>query len=100
MSVHLHFSLITINTSNKKVMAKISDIEAKVDQLQQTLDNEQEQIKKAIDDLNRVVEDLRQQLADGGTEEDRQRILDKLSSTIADLESTIPDAPPSTVVPG
>lgn len=79
-------------------MATLKQLEEKVDQLQQSLDNEQEQIKKAIDDLNRIAEDLRQQLTDGGTAEDRERVLAKLNSAIVDLEATIPDAPPSTVV--
>lgn len=79
-------------------MATLKQLEEKVDQLQQSIDKEQEQIKETIENLNRVAEDLRQQLTDGGTAEDRQRVLEKLQASIVDLESTIPDTPPSTVV--
>jgi ABC-type transporter Mla subunit MlaD len=99
MSLHLHFSIISLNQNSKKVMAKLSDIEQKVDELQTTLDAEQLQIKATIDDLNRIVEDLRTQQADGGTPEDRQRVLDKLSASITDLASTIPDTPPVATTP-
>lgn len=72
-------------------MPTIQELNAKVTELQETIDTEQSQIQSALDKLNETVTDLTAQLADGGTETDRQAVLDKLNSAIADLEGTISD---------
>lgn len=69
-------------------MASIQELSAKVDELQVDLDAKQEQIASALASLQQTVTDLQAQLADGGTPEDRQAVLDKLNAVIADLQST------------
>jgi hypothetical protein len=78
-------------------MPTLQELSAKVDELQTALDEEQQQITDltaqkdaAIASLETVVVDLTAQLADGGTSEERQAILDKLNLTITDLKSTAP----------
>jgi len=74
----------------------IKEISAKADELQDTLDKEQLQIASAITNLQEINANLQAQLADGGTAEERQAVLDKLNVVIGDLKSTIPDATDST----
>lgn len=85
--------LLTLTLNQKIIMATLAEISAKADQLQASLDAEQQQILDAIAALEQIVLDLQGQLADGGTEAERQAVLDKLDATIADLEATIPDEP-------
>lgn len=82
-------------------MAKISDIQAKADELQATLDAEQDQIATAMGRLNDAIFALQQQVTDGGTEAERQKVLDTLEAARADLASTVPDetAPPASSGP-
>lgn len=96
MAIHIHIhnhfkneELILQKLDN--IMATIAELNAKVDELQAALDLEQEQIAASIATLQQAVTDLTQQLADGGTEAERQAVLDKLNSAIADLQSTIPE---------
>lgn len=74
-------------------MATIKELSAKVDELQSVLDIEQQQIADALAKLQATVDDLTTQLADGGTAEERQAVLDKLNAVITDLQATIPDQP-------
>lgn len=83
-----------IKLQNHKVMANIQQLNEKVDELQSALDSEQEAIQAALATLQAAVDSLTQQLADGGTEADRQAVLDKLNSAITDLKGTIPDETP------
>jgi cell division septum initiation protein DivIVA len=85
--------LLILTLNQKIIMATLAEISAKADQLQASLDAEQQQILDAIAALEQIVLDLQGQLADGGTESERQAVLDKLDATIADLEATIPDEP-------
>lgn len=71
-------------------MPTLEEISQKCDELQASLDAEQEQIQNAINGLNATIADLQQQVADGGTPEQRQAVLDKLNAIKTDLESTIP----------
>lgn len=73
-------------------MATLKELNEKVDQLQTALDAEQQQIADALAKLQATVDDLTTQLADGGTAEERQAVLDKLNAVITDLQATIPDA--------
>lgn len=77
-------------------MPTIDELSAKVDEVQAALDAEQQQVadllaekNSTIETLNGVVADLQTQLADGGTTEQRQAVLDKLNSLKADLEATV-----------
>lgn len=70
-------------------MPTLEEISAKVDELQTALDTEQEQIAAAIEGLNATIADLTSQLADGGTPEARQAVLDKLNAIKTDLEGTV-----------
>jgi len=83
------FVLFLIIYKLNKIMATIAELSAKVDELQVKLDAEQEQIQNAINALNETVASLQAQLADGGTAEERQAVLDKLNSAITDLEGTV-----------
>lgn len=74
-------------------MASITDIAAAVAELQASLDAEQQQIADAIAGLTAQIAALEVLLGDGGTEADRQAILDSLAAIKADLEGTIPDEP-------
>lgn len=74
-----------------------AELSAKVDELQTALDTEQQQVSEllaeknsTIETLNSTITDLQAQVADGGTPEERQAILDKLNSLKTDLESTVP----------
>lgn len=73
-------------------MATLKELNEKVDQLQTALDAEQQQIADALAKLQATVDELTTQLADGGTTEERQAVLDKLNAVITDLKATIPDA--------
>ena len=77
-------------------MVTIQQLSAKVDTLQAALDAEQQQIADAIAALQQTVEDLQALVVDGGTEEERQAVSDKLDAVIADLQSTIPDSDTTT----
>ena len=75
----------------------VAELSAKVDELQTALDAEQQQVadlldekNTTIDTLNQTIVDLTAQLADGGTPEERQAVLDKLNSLKSDLEATVP----------
>lgn len=83
-------SLLNIlKTQNHNIMATIQELSAKVDELQTALDTEQQQIADAIAALQATVTDLQGQLTAGGTEAERQAVLDKLNSVITDLQGTI-----------
>ncbi len=73
-------------------MATLAELNAKVDELQGVIDTEQEQVAAALATLNQTVVDLQALVASGGTEAERQAILDKVVSAIDDLKTTIPDA--------
>lgn len=77
-------------------MPTIDELSAKVDEVQTALDAEQQQVKdllaekdQTIETLNGVITDLQGQVADGGTTEQRQALLDKLTALKTDLESTV-----------
>lgn len=81
----------------------LEEIQAKVTELQTALDAEQQQVKDLLAEkeatntalqanivtLNETIASLESQLADGGTPEARQAVLDQLNSVKADLESTV-----------
>lgn len=77
-----------------KLMATLAEVQAKVTELQTALDAEQEQIKQAIDALTATIEQLRADVAGGGTEAERQQVVDQIQSVVDDLKGTIPDEPP------
>lgn len=71
-------------------MPSLPELSAKVDELQTALDDEQVAIAAAIASLQAIITDLEGQVAAGGTEAERQAILDKLNAVVADLQATIP----------
>ena len=85
--------LLFLTPKIKTIMASMQELLDKVNELQVSIDAEQEQVASAIANLEAVVADLTAQLADGGTAAQRQEALDKLTSAIEDIKSTIPDAP-------
>lgn len=73
-----------------------AELNAKVDELQTSLDTEQQQVKDLLDaknatieTLNTTIAELQALVAEGGTAEERQAILDKLNSLKDDLEATV-----------
>src|SRR5687767_10199996 len=101
MHIHIHHYYYyysynnSLNSKLNKIMAKLQDLNDKVDHLQHVLNEEQAQIAAAIAALQKSVDDLQAIIVDGGTEAERQAVSDKLDAVIADLQSTIPDTPPS-----
>lgn len=83
--------LFTNNLKIDKLMASIQDLNAKLDELQASLDAEQQQILDAIAALEQTIADLQAIVEEGGTEAERQALLDKMDDIKADLEATIPD---------
>jgi uncharacterized coiled-coil protein SlyX len=74
----------------------IEEISAKADELQGALDAEQAQVATllaekdaTITTLGETITELQGQIADGGTAEQRQAVVDKLVAFKADLESTV-----------
>lgn len=93
-------------------MPTLQEISDKADALQVALDFEQQQVADAIaardaavaerdvviEGLNNAVTGLNEQIevlsalvAEGGTSDERQAVVDKLEAVRSDLESTIPD---------
>lgn len=77
-------------------MPTLTELSAKVDELQTALDAEQQQVTDllalkdtAIAALTQTNADLQLLVADGGTAEERQAVLDKLNALKADLEATV-----------
>jgi uncharacterized coiled-coil protein SlyX len=77
-------------------MPTLEEISAKVDELQTALDAEQQQVadllaskEATITGLNDTIASLQVLVADGGTPEARQAVLDKLSALKSDLEGTV-----------
>lgn len=73
-------------------MPTLAELNSKVDELQTALDEEQTQIQNAINTLTEANAALTQQVADGGTAEERQAVIDKIAGVITDLKATVPDA--------
>jgi hypothetical protein len=76
-------------------MATLEEISMKVDELQAALDAEQEQIAilisakdAAITGLTESIAALEALVAEGGTAEARQAIVEKIAAIKADLEAT------------
>jgi ribosomal protein S11 len=77
-------------------MPTLEEISAKVDELQVALDNEQEQVAAliaakdaAISALTESITALEALVAEGGTAEARQAVIDSLDAIKADLEATV-----------
>lgn len=70
-------------------MPTLAELDAKVNELQTALDEEQTAIQAAIDNLTAANADLTNQVAAGGTEAERQAIVDKIAAVITDLQGTI-----------
>jgi len=75
-------------------MATLEEISAKVDELQAALDAEQEQIAilisakdAAITGLTESIAALEAMVAEGGTAEARQAVVEKIEAVKADLEA-------------
>ncbi len=74
----------------------LPEIQALADQLQVSLDAEQAQVADllaqkdaTITTLNETIATLTSQVAEGGTAEERQAVVDKLNALKTDLESTV-----------
>lgn len=77
-------------------MPTLEEISAKADELQIALDAEQQQVadllalkEAAITSLTETVTNLEALVAEGGTAEQRQAVLDKLNGTLTDLQGTV-----------
>ena len=77
-------------------MPTLEEISAKADELQIALDAEQQQVadllalkEAAITSLTETVTNLEALVAEGGTAEQRQVVLDKLNGTLTDLQGTV-----------
>lgn len=77
-------------------MPTLAEIQALADSLQTSLDQEQARVKELLDEkdntittLNTTVTELQALVESGGTEEQRQALLDKLTTLKTDLESTV-----------
>lgn len=70
-------------------MPTLAELSAKADELQAALDAEQEQIAAAITGLNDTITTLTSQVSEGGTAEERQAVIDKLTTIKTDLEGTV-----------
>lgn len=86
--------------SFQELSAKVGELTTQVTNLQAAIDAEQQEITDALNALNATIQQLQQQIADGGTVEQRQELLDRLISiqtnlTAAqtDLSSTVGGTP-------
>lgn len=77
-------------------MPTLQELNQKVTELQDAIDIEQQQVadllaqkETAIAALTQANADLQLLVADGGTAEERQAVLDKLNAAKADLEATV-----------
>lgn len=77
-------------------MPTLQEISAKADELQTSLDAEQQRVSDLLAEkdttiatLNTTITDLQALVANGGTEEERQALLDKLTTLKTDLEATV-----------
>ena len=77
-------------------MPTLEEISATADALQIALDAEQQQVadllalkEAAITSLTETVTTLEALVAEGGTAEQRQAVLDKLNGTLTDLQGTV-----------
>lgn len=77
-------------------MPTLADLEQKVSELQTSIDTEQQQVadllaqkEATITSLNSAITDLQVLVAAGGTETERQAVLDKLVAAKDDIESTV-----------
>lgn len=72
-------------------MATLQELAAKVAELEAAVDAEQAQAHQTVEDLNAVIAELEALVAQGGTAEERQAIVDQLVRIREDVESTFPD---------
>lgn len=77
-------------------MPTLPEIQALLNETQTALDAEQQQVADllaqkdaAIESLNTTITELQALVAAGGTEAERQAILDQLNAIKTDLESTV-----------
>lgn len=77
-------------------MPTLTEIQALADGLQTSLDAEQQRVTDLLTEkdttiatLNQTIADLIAQQADGGTPEERQAVIDKLTALKTDLEATV-----------
>lgn len=76
----------TLNT----MANSIKDLTAQIEATQAATDAKQEQIIAKVDVIQAQLAEL---ITDGGTEEERQALADKIAALRADIESTDIDAP-------
>jgi len=77
-------------------MPTLAELSAKVDELQTSLDNEQSRIQELLTEkdttittLNETITTLQASVQEGGSVEERQAVLDKLTTLKTDLEETV-----------
>lgn len=80
--------IIGIAKTQKKIMASVQELTDLVDGLQVSVDALQAQVATTITALDATIADLQDQLANGATPAQVQALVDKLTATKADLEST------------
>lgn len=84
-------TLIFLNLKLYNIMAKIQELEAKVDELTQAIADEHAQVTEALANLQTTVDELTAALAEAGTPEDVQRLIDKVNADLAAVKQIIPD---------
>jgi hypothetical protein len=79
----------------------IVQLQTKVQELQTALDVEQQQVADliaardaTIASLEGHIITLETMIAEGGTDAERQLLLESMQATLDDLKSTVPDQPP------
>lgn len=90
-------SLIIQNQNT--IMANLQELQAKVQELQASVDAEQAQVQALLDNQTQTITSLNEQIANlqalvdaAPTPEQLQEVVDQLSATKADIESTVADA--------
>ena len=80
--------IIGIAKTQKKIMASVQELQDLVSGLQVSVDTLQEKVTTTISTLDATIADLTDQLANGATPAQVQALVDQLTATKADLEST------------
>lgn len=79
----IHHLLFKLKKNHQKIMATLEELNAKADALQASVDAKQAAIAAAIADLQAQIA-----AGSGATAEQLQGVVDKLSATQADVDST------------
>lgn len=79
-----------------QIMTKLTDIEVKFQELTDAIAEERAQANAKLTELQASIDELKQANADGGTEEERAALINKISAQVVEVKAIIPDAVPPT----